>query len=101
MKRAQSAVARTVSMFRGTTYGEEQQNAAPPIVDEGEAVLRVAFYTVSPSSGFRSPSTHYRRPREMVTLCGLPFGDSSDAADLGVCLGCRAEASRLRARVTR
>lgn len=105
-RRSLTAVERTVGMFRGSTYGEEQRNRAPKLVERsGVEVQRIALaHGVRGTVGF-APANHYRLGGVLSTLCGASFADGGSiedsGADLGVCQACRAEASRLRATVTR
>jgi hypothetical protein len=95
-----TAKERTLSMFAGGTYGEAQENRAPRIVEDGPRVMRIAL---SPRL-VNAPAVHLRHPAEQKTLCGLSVVNSTvenDAVGLGHCQACRAEASRLRARVGR
>lgn len=91
-----TAKERTISMFAGTTFGEEQRNRAPRIVDDGPTVSRIALTPL--------PAMHFRFSDSQRTLCGVNILAAKvldGTADLGVCQSCRAEASRLRARVGR
>jgi hypothetical protein len=92
-----TAKQRTVSLFAGSTWAEEQVDRCQSPIETGPDVWRVALT--------HPPTFHFRLAPSPRTLCGLAISIESEfdgpSIGLGTCQHCPAEASRLRAVVGR